>query len=258
MRLAGRTAIISGAGSGIGRAIATAFARDGAEVVVADVTETVREGGVPTVAAVAAEGGSGTFMPCDVSVAADVERVVSETAARFGRLDVFVNNAMVTGFAPVPLLDCSDEQWARTLAVNLTGTFHGCRAAVRQMRGQAPRGEVRGRIVNIASQLGIVAARGNCAYGVSKAGCAYLTRQVATDYAAEGIVVNAIAPGKVMTGKGGAAEEPEVVAFSRSRTPWPRLGAPADIAAAAVFLASDEARFIQGEILAVDGGWLAS
>ena len=258
MRLADRTTIITGAASGIGRAIAMAFAREGARVVVADVTEEVREGGVPTVRTIAAEGGQAVFMPCDVSVAADVERVVADTVARFDRLDVLVNNAMIMGFAPKPLLDCSNEQWARTLAVNLTGSFHGCRAAVRQMRGQAPRGEVRGRIVNIASQLGIVAAPGNCAYGVSKAGCAYLTRQVATDYAKDGIVVNAIAPGKIMTGKGGAAEEPDVVAFSRSRTPWPRLGAPADIAGAAVFLASDEATFIQGEILAVDGGWLAS
>jgi NAD(P)-dependent dehydrogenase (short-subunit alcohol dehydrogenase family) len=126
------------------------------------------------------------------------------------------------------------------------------------MVGQEPRGEVRGRIINLSSQLGIVAAPRNCAYGVSKAGVDYLTRQVAADYAKDGIVCNAIAPGKMLTGKTGHAVDPDVLAFSQSRTPWPRLGTPEDIANAALFLASDEATFIQGATLAVDGGWLAS
>ena len=148
--------------------------------------------------------------------------------------------------------------WHDVLAVNLTGAFFGCKRAVQQMLTQEIVGEVRGRIINLSSQLGIVAAPGNCSYGVSKAGVDYLTRSVARDYAADHIVCNAIAPGKMLTGKSGHAVLPEVLAFSQSRTPWPRLGTPEDIANAALFLASDEATFIQGETLAVDGGWLAS
>ena len=257
MRLRDRTAIVTGASSGIGRAIAVRFAAEGAHVWIADITADVREGGEPTAAVITGFGGKATFRTCDVTDAAAVEASVEAVVAQHGRLDVMVNNAMLTGFAPARLTDCSTEQWQRTLAVNLTGTFHGCRAAVRQMRRQEPQNEVRGRIINISSQLGIRAARGNCAYGVSKAGCDYLTRQVAVDYAGDGIVCNAVAPGKIMTGKGGPAEEPDTVAFSASRTPWPRLGKPNDVAGAALFLASDEASFIQGETLAVDGGWLA-
>ncbi|TVQ39383.1 MAG: SDR family oxidoreductase [Geminicoccaceae bacterium] len=258
MRLPGKTVIITGAASGLGRAMALRFAVEGANVVVADVTQTPREGGEPTVDRILRSGGSARYERCDVTSWTDVDRVVSDTVDRYGRLDVMVNNAMITSYDPKPLLETSVEQWERTLAVNLTGAFHGCKRAVQAMREQEVEGEARGRIINLASQLGIVAAPGNCAYGVSKAGVAYLTRQVARDYAKDRIVCNAIAPGKIMTGKGGHAELPHVIAFSESRTPWPRLGLPDDIAAAALFLASDEATFIQGEVLAVDGGWLAS
>ncbi|TVQ35869.1 MAG: SDR family oxidoreductase [Geminicoccaceae bacterium] len=258
MILTGRTAIVTGAASGIGRAIAVRFAGAGARVIVADVTETPREGGAPTAAVIGEAGGEAWFRPCDVTRWEAIDAVVGETVQRFGRLDVMVNNAMVTSFQPAPLLACSEEQWRRTLDVNLTGVFFGCKRAVQQMRSQEPLGEVRGRIINLASQFGFVAPPGNCAYAVSKAAIVQLTRSVAKDYAAELIVCNGIAPGKVMTGKGGQPELPEVVAFSQSRTPWPRLGRPGDIAAAALFLASDDASFIQGETLAVDGGWLAA
>lgn len=258
LRLSDRIAIVTGASSGLGRAMAITFARHGAKVAVADVTTEVREGGVPTADVIAQGGGTAAYLPCDVSDEAAVDALVADVAARWGRLDVMVNNAMTTRFTPRPLLETSAEQWRGVLDVNLSGAFFGCRAAVRQMLTQAPQGEVRGRIINLSSQLGIRAAPANCAYGVSKAGVDYLTRSVARDYAADGIVCNAIAPGKMLTGKGGHAELPEVIAFSESRTPWPRLGAPQDVANAALFLASDEATFIQGETLAVDGGWLAS
>ncbi len=258
MRLAGRTAIVTGAASGIGRAIALRFAAEGAQVVVADLNEAPREGGPPTAELIAERGGSGRFHACDVSSWDAVDQVVSDTVARHGRLDLMVNNAMVMGFAPASLLACSDEQWQRTLDVNLTGVFYGCKRAVQQMREQAPLGEVRGRIVNLASQFGFVAPPGNCAYAVTKAAVVQLTRSVAGDYAADLVACNAIAPGKVMTGKGGQPETPEVVAFSESRTPWPRLGRPDDIAGAALFLATDDSLYVQGETLVVDGGWLAA
>lgn len=238
--------------------MALRFAKEGAQVVVADITTAVREGGEPTVDLIGRDGGTALFVPCDVAQWDQVDALVAATVARFGRLDVMVNNAMTGRFEPRPLLETSEEQWRGVLDVNLTGAFFGCKRAVQQMLQQDVRHEARGRIINLASQLGIVAAPGNCAYGVSKAGVGYLTRQVARDYAADQIVCNAIAPGKILTGKGGQAELPEVIAFSHSRTPWPRLGAPRDIANAALFLASDEASFVQGEILAVDGGWLAS
>lgn len=258
MRLKNKTAIITGASSGLGRAMAIRFAAEGARVVIADLTQNVREGGDPTLDIILAAGGEASFEPCDVSDPTQIERVVQTVVEAHGRLDVMVNNAMIGKYDPAPLLNCTDAQWRDTMAVNLDGMFYGCRAAVRQMVNQEIINEVRGRIINFSSQLGIRAAPGNCAYGVTKAGADYLTRSIAADYAKQHIVCNAIAPGKMLTGKTGQSILPEVIAFSESRTPWPRLGTPQDIANAALFLASDEATFIQGETLAVDGGWLAS
>ncbi|MEO1102743.1 MAG: glucose 1-dehydrogenase [Pseudomonadota bacterium] len=257
MRLEGVTAIVTGGSSGLGRAMARRFAAEGAAVIVADIETTPREGGEPTVEAITTDGGKAEFARCDVSRWEDVDALVAGAVARHGRLDVMVNNAMTTRYEPKPLVETSEAQWHDVLAVNLTGVFFGCKRAVAQMLTQDKRGEVRGRIINLSSQLGIVAAPRNCVYGVSKAGVDYLTRQVACDYAKDGIVVNAIAPGKMMTGKTGWSVAPEVIAFSESRTPWPRLGTPDDVASAALFLASAEATFIQGATLPVDGGWLA-
>jgi NAD(P)-dependent dehydrogenase (short-subunit alcohol dehydrogenase family) len=258
MRLNGRSAIITGASSGLGRAIARAYAAEGCAVTIADISTEPVEGGAPTAEVIAEDGGQAVFTTCDVADWASVEACVAEHVARQKRLDVFVNNAMTTQYPPKPLLETSQEQWQAVLSVNLTGVFHGCKAAVAQMVEQPLVGEVRGRVINISSQLGIRAAPGNCTYGVSKAGVDYLTRSVARDYAEAHVMVNAIAPGKILTGKTGPAIAPEVLAFSQSRTPWPRLGTPQDVAGAALFLASDEASFIQGATLAVDGGWLAS
>ncbi len=255
--LTGRTAIVTGAASGIGRAIAIRFAAAGARVVLADLSETPKEGGESTSALIAAAGNQARFRKSDVSDWADVDRLVAETVERFGRLDVMVNNAAT--FASTPLLDTSEAEWDRVMAVNLKGVFFGCKRAVQQMIGQEPRAEVRGRIVNISSQHGMIAAPRDFAYGVSKAGVVYMTRQIASDYADQGIICNAVAPGKILTGR----REPETIgaaalAYSRSRTPLPRLGRPADVASAALFLASDAASYITGENLMVDGGWMAS
>lgn len=254
-RLAGKTAIVTGGASGIGRAIACRFAREGAHVVIADVTRAAREGGVPTDALLAGEHLSAEYVETDVSRETDAARVVEHVVATRGRLDILVNDAAV--FLGKPLIEASLDEWNRVLAVNLTGVFLMCRAAVRQMLGQELRAEARGRIVNIASQHGIIAAPEDIAYGTSKSGVIYLTRQIASDYAAEGIVCNAVAPGKILTGKTGRAVEPRWLDYSRARTPMPRLGKPEDVANAALFLASDEASYITGANLLVDGGWLA-
>jgi len=141
--------------------------------------------------------------------------------------------------------------------VNLTGMFHGCKRAVQQMIQQEPGDEVRGRIINIGSQQGIVSCPGETPYGVSKAGAIYITRQIAVDYAKHLIVCNSISPGKIVTGRPGAGQDPALVENARRRTPWPRLGRPQDVANAAVFLGSNLATYITGANLLVDGGWLA-
>jgi NAD(P)-dependent dehydrogenase (short-subunit alcohol dehydrogenase family) len=259
MRLKDRVAIVTGGASGIGRAIARRFAEEGARVIVADITTEPREGGEPTQDVIAAAGGTALFTRTDVSKWDEVDALVGATVARFGRLDIMVNNAAI--FAGKPLLEEDEAGWDRVMAVNLKGVFFGCKRAVQQMLAQEPLGqppgEARGRIVNLSSQHGMISAPNDIAYGVSKAGCAYITRQIAADYAKQGIVCNAVAPGKILTGKPGRAQSPEVLARAHSRTPMPRLGAPRDVANAALFLASDEASYMIGVNLMVDGGWMA-
>ena len=252
MRLRDRTAIVTGGASGIGKAIALRFAEEGARVLVGDVTDEPREGGEKTVDAIRQAGGTAEFHWCDVTNGADLNALV----AAAGHLDIMVNNAAIR--SPFRMHETTDAQWDAVMGVNAKGVFMGCRAAVTQMLTQEPRGEVRGRIVNISSQHGMVRSPGAFAYGVGKAAVVYMTRQIAGDYARDGIVCNAIAPGKILTGAGGRATAPDVLEYSHSRTPWPRLGRPLDVANAALFLASDEATFITGENLMVDGGWMAS
>lgn len=256
MRLEDRVAVVTGAASGIGRAIARRFAAEGARVVVADIREGPREGGQPTEALIAQDGGTALTIPTDVSKWTDVEALIDEVVSVFGRVDIMVNNAAI--YNSRPLTDEDEAGWDRVMAVNLKGVFFGCKRAVQQMLTQDRRGEARGRVINISSQHGMIAAPQDIAYGVSKAGVVYITRQIAADYAKEGILCNAIAPGKILTGKPGAAVLPEALAYAESRTPFPRLGQPEDVAGAAVFLASDEARYITGENLMVDGGWMAA
>lgn len=252
----GKVCIVTGAASGIGRAIARLLALHGATVVIADVGTQVIEGGEPTADVIATEGGIAEFRRTDVADSAQVDALVLKTVARHGRLDLLVNNACIRHARP--LLDLEEADWHRVLDVNLGGVYRCCRAAVRQMVTQDPIDEVRGRIVNLSSQHGIIAAPGDLAYGTSKAGIAYLTRQVAADYAAQGIVCNAVAPGKIQTGAGGRAVDPTVLERANLRTPWPRLGRPNDVAQAVLFLASSEASFITGAELMVDGGWMAA
>jgi len=254
-QLEGKIAVITGASSGIGRAIAVGFAQEGASVTIADITEQPVEGGPTTVELIARTGAHAEYERTDISRWEDVDRLIGRTVARHGRLDIMINNAAT--YSGTALLETSSEEWHRVLEVNLTGMFYGCKRAIAQMITQEPRHEVRGRVINLGSQQGIVTCPRDPPYGVSKAGAIYLTRQIAVDYARDLIVCNCISPGKIVTGAPGLPTDPALLENAQRRTPWPRLGRPEDIANAAVFLASDRATYITGSNLVVDGGWLA-
>jgi len=253
--LAGKIAVVTGASSGIGRAIAIGFANEGAIVVMADVTTEPLEGGDTTLEIITRSGGAASFQKTDVGRWDDIDTLIGKTVLRHGRLDIMVNNAAT--YSGTALLETTAAQWEEVLRVNLTGIFNGCKRAIQQMITQEPWQEVRGRVINLGSQQGIVTSPGDAPYGVSKAGAIYITRQIAVDYAKDLIVCNCISPGKIVTGAPGPAKDHARLENARRRTPWPRFGRPDDIANAAVFLASDRATFITGSNLVVDGGWLA-
>jgi glucose 1-dehydrogenase len=253
--LAGNVAVVTGASSGIGRAIALTFAKEGAHVALADVVDAPLEGGETTLNLIQSSGGEAFFERVDVGQWTQIDGVIGATVARYGRLDIMVNNAAIS--SATGLLETTEAQWEDVMRVNLTGMFHGCKRAVQQMIQQDPRDEVRGRLINIGSQQGIVSCPGETPYGVSKAGAIYITRQIAVDYARHLIVCNSISPGKIVTGRPGAGRDSALVENARRRTPWPRLGRPQDVANAAVFLGSNLATYITGANLLVDGGWLA-
>jgi glucose 1-dehydrogenase len=255
-RLAGRAAIVTGASSGLGRAIAIRLAAEGAAVVVSDVRAEPKEGGETTEAVIAASGGSAVRVAADVARAEDVDALVSAAVERFGRLDVMVNNAGIAGRASKSLLETTDADWDEIMAVNLRGVFLCCRRAIGEMIEQEPLGEVRGRVINISSQHGMIGPPGHVAYATSKGGVINLTHQLAVDYGRRGILVNAVAPGKIVTGPASLAN-PDNVAYSHARTPFSRLGRPEDVAGAVAFLASDDALYVSGTNLLVDGGWMA-
>ena len=253
-----RSAIVTGSSSGIGRAIATRLAADGFWVLLADVRRDPLTGGMPTDEVIAQADGECEHVRADVSVREDCERLVARAVERNETLDVLVNNAALAGAHSKPLLETRDDDFDAIIAVNLRGPFMLCRAAIRQMLTQPPRGDVRGRIINITSQHGMVGAPGHFAYAVSKGGLVQLTRQVAVEHGRDGIICNAVAPGKIVTGTpGDLSRSEESAAYVRARTPFGRLGEPGDVATAVAFLASDQATYISGVNLMVDGGWMA-
>jgi glucose 1-dehydrogenase len=249
-----RLAIVTGAASGIGRAIAVRLAADGFAVRVVDIVHEHRDGGPPTDELIRADGGRAEFMQADLAQPAACERVLGGAE----RIDVLVNNAVLAGKHSKPLLETELEGWEAMMAVNLRAPFLLCRGAVRMMLEQEPRAEVRGRIINITSQHGMVGTPGAFAYAVGKGGLVQMTRQIAVEHGADGILCNAVAPGKIVSGApGDLSRSEEGLAYVRSRTPFHRLGRVEDVAGAVSFLASDDAGYVSGVNLLVDGGWMA-
>src|SRR5437763_339848 len=246
MRLENRVVVVTGGSSGLGRAIALRFADEGAHVVVGDVTREPREGGETTETLL---GDRGFHVDADVSRGEDVDGLVGAAVDRHGRLDVMVCNAGIAGRYSKSLLETTDDDWDAIMAVNLRGVFLCCRRAIGQMVEQEPIGEARGRVIIISSQHGMIGPPGHLAYAVSKGGLVNMTHQL-------GVYVNAVAPGKILTGSP-EQQNPETLAYSHARTPFPRLGRPEDVAGAALFLASDDSGYVSGVNLLVDGGWMA-
>ncbi len=244
MRLENKIAIVTGAASGIGRAIAEKFISEGGKVVFSDVNGDE--------SLVAAFGDKAIFTKCDVSKTEEVENLIAAAVAKFGGLDIMVNNAGIGGLGGI--LDVTDENWDKTIAINLSGVMRGIRAAAKVMKAKGTSGV----IINMSSILGKVGFQGSIAYCAAKGGVVQLTHASALDLAAAKIRVNAIAPGFITTGM-----TKDVLANKQlndlivSSTPLGHVGEVSDIANAAVYLASDEAKYVTGEVLYVDGGWTA-
>ncbi len=246
----GKVALVTGASSGIGRASALAFAREGAKVIVADV---LVEGGEETVRMIKEAGGEALFVKTDVSKASEVENLIHKAVETYGRLDCASNNAGIEGQS-APTADCSEENWDRTININLKGAWLCMKYEIPQMLKQGG-----GAIVNTASVAGLVGFQGLPAYSASKGGIIQLTRVAALEYAKAGIRVNAVCPGVIRTSmverlQGGQAEaEAGFIAME----PVGRMGKPEEIAEAIVWLCSDAASFVTGHPMVVDGGLVA-
>jgi NAD(P)-dependent dehydrogenase (short-subunit alcohol dehydrogenase family) len=254
MRLSEKIAIITGAARGIGRAVALGFAREGASVVIADLRTELAE---RTVGEIASAGGQALAVEADVANLADQDRLVATTVERFGRIDILHNNAGVSGGAG-DFFAYTPEDWDRILNVNLKAAFFLSQKVARVMIDQG-RG---GRILNTASIAAFIAAsRPTIPYDISKAGLRQMTVSLAAYLAPHGIRVNAIAPGTIETEFSAGVVDPEQFAAARERrrqqTPLGRLGQPEDLVGAAIFLCSDEASYVTGHTLVVDGGLLA-
>lgn len=244
-----KAGLVTGAASGIGRACAIRFAQEGATVVVSDL-ESARAGGEETVGAIVAAGGVAEFFPCDVSSSVDHVALVDHVVARHGALDFAHNNA---GIGVHRLLhETSDEDFDRVVMVNLRGTFLGLKHQIRQMLNQ----EAGGAIVNTSSNAGLMAVIGLSAYAATKHGILGLTKNAAVEYANDKIRVNAVCPGAIMTPLL-ADLPPERAAEILAPQAMARAGDPAEVAAAVVWLCSDDASFVTGVALPVDAGSVA-
>lgn len=242
MKLTDKVAIVTGAASGIGRAIANLFVTEGAIVVYTDLAP----------GDLKLDGTRAVFMKCDVAKKEEVSDLVKGTVAKYGRLDIMVNNAGIGTLGGV--LDVTYEAWDKTLAVNLSGVFYGAHLAGLAMKDLG----IKGSIINMSSILGSVGMAGSISYCVSKGGVVQLTHAGALDLAPLGIRMNAIAPGFIETNmtKGILTDE-NFNNMVKTNTPLGRVGEPEDIAQAALYLASDDSKYVTGTIIYVDGGWTA-
>ena len=248
-RLAGKSALITGAGEGMGRAAARLFAREGAKVGVLD---SVAERAEATAAEIRGNGGEVLAIVADVSNAEEVQAAVATTVREFGSLHVLYNNAGVWHPRDAPTVELEEDAWARVLAVNLTGVYLSCRFGLPELKRAGG-----GSVINTGSPVAIRPEPGFDAYTASKGGVVSLTRAIAQYHARDGIRANVLMPGNVES-----AMTREALEDSRYRehflktTPLGRIGQPEDIARAALYLASDESSFVTGSLHWVDGGWL--
>lgn len=244
MRLQGKTALVTGATSGIGQAIAEAFAREGAQVVIAGRNS---QRGKAVVDGIHAAGGQATFLAADQASVEEVRRLAAEATDVLGHIDILVNNAGI--FPSIPTEQTDEATFDATIATNVKGPFYLTAALVPQM---AQRGS--GKVINITSVVAHIGMAGSALYGASKAALTLLTRAWAAEFGPKGINVNAISPGLTRTPGAASTQEKLDINLLVSRLPARRAASPAEIAEAAVYLASDEANFVHGVTLPVDGG----
>ena len=249
MRVAGKVALVSGGARGLGEAQAKLLAAEGAKVAIGDVLE---EEGKKVEAAINELGGEAFFMPLDVTQADQWQQIIDETVARFGKLDVLVNNAGIGGRGG--LEDMTEDEWDEVMAVNAKGVFLGTKLAMPEILKAGG-----GSIVNISSQMGIVGSdTSNPAYQASKAAVHVFTKSIALRYATQGVRVNSVHPGPIDTPMLQAGFiDPERMQRVMSKVPMGRVGQPEEIAYGVLFLSSDESSFITGAGLVIDGGYIA-
>lgn len=250
MKLKNQVALVTGAGSGIGRATATRLAAEGAAVSLVDINTTT---GAETLQMIEAANGKAIFLHADVSKVTDCERVVAETVAAFGQLNILVNDAAI--MIEKTAVDTTESEWDRLINVNLKGTFFCSKYAIIQFRKQ----QSGGNIVNMASVNSFFAEGGIAAYCASKGGIAQLTRALAMDHSKEGIRVNAICPGWIETSMNAnfLAIGPHIREQAGRMSAIGRIGQPEEIASAVAYIVSDEASFMTGSMFTVDGGFSA-
>ena len=249
-KLEGKVALITGSGSGIGRSTAILFAKEGAKVAVVDY---VVEGGEKTVETIIKGGGKAIFIKADVSNSADVQKAITTTVDKYGKLDILYNNAGIEG-AMAPIADSTEENFDRVISINLRGVFLGMKYGITQMLKQGG-----GVIISTASVAGLVGFPNITAYCASKGGVVQLTKTAALEYAKQNIRINCICPGVIWTPMlerftGGSEEAKKQF---EATEPVGRMGTPEEIAQAALFLASDDASFVTGVPFPVDGGYIA-